>query len=233
MKKIIAGIAILSLPLFTNAETAFVTEILIGQSQNKILSSNRIEIQDEVSVNNYSSSLSSDSLGFRFGVKFLENVSIELAKHDHGSATNSITISYPTLIPGVPSGGVCCLGPEHDFTVEALIPINIESIRLGVKGEINVLTNFSVSARLGIAHWKYKRADPQQLTNISSSSYGEESGNDLYYAIGAEYKLTENINIGLEYSLFAVKEENQINNEVSSTYYHDVEDFSLVLGWMF
>lgn len=230
MKKIVVGIAILSFPLFTYAETTFVSELLIGQSQNKINSSLTTEIQSEVSKENYSSSLNSDSFGFRFGVKFFENVSIELAKHDHGSATNKLTITYSTQIPGFPSAN---LGPEHDFTTEAIIPINIESIRFGIKGETNVLVNLSVNARFGVAHWKYKGFNPQKLTNISPSSDGEETGNDIYYSIGAEYKVTESINIGLEYSLFTVKEEKRINDEVTSTYNHDVTDLSLVLGWVF
>ena len=226
MKKIVIGIAFL--PLFTYAETTIVSEILIGQTQHKIHSSLRTVIQTEVSEKNYSSSLNSDSFGFRLGVKFTHHLTFELAKHKHGSTVNKFTESYPTMGP---SGSL--LPPEFDTSIQAIIPIDINSIRLGVKGEVELFKDFSINARLGFAHWKYDGFTPQKLTHLGVSSYGDESGNDIYYSLGAEYKFTENFYVGLEHSLLKINQKNGINNEVRASYKHDVKDLSLVLGWVF
>jgi hypothetical protein len=222
-------VALAFFPLATLAETTIVSEILVGKSQHEIKSSLSAGASDD----SYSAALDDTSVGFRFGVKFWDNVSIELAKHDHGSAVNEFTIYFPTTIPGTPSGGNCCLGPDHDYTVEARIPVKIESIRFGVKGEIDVYKNFTVNARLGVAYWSYDSFSPQQIILSGSSTNRGESGNDIYYSIGGEYQLTENLHLGLEYSLFTVSEKFDERIGISGSYEHDIQDLSLVLGWKF
>ena len=225
MKKFITGLVLFLIPFLSSAEIKFFSEVLVGQSQNEFYSS----IQGDGIEKNYSSSLSSDSFAFRFGIKFTDNLSFELAKHDHGSVVNQITIRVPQQIPGS-----CCLGPEYDNIYEARIPIETNSLRLGVKGELELITDLSINARLGIAYWEYGDANPQQLSNIGSSGNSGESGNDIYYAVGAEYKFTENLYLGVEYSLLSIhKGSANSNYDVSGYYDHDVKDLSLILGWEF
>jgi opacity protein-like surface antigen len=228
MKKNIIGMTLTLFPLFALSETVIVSEILIGKSQHEIKSYLNPEVSDE----SYSASLNDNSFGFRLGVKFWDNVSIELAKHDHGSAVNEFTVYYPTSMPGTPSGGNCCLGPDHDYTAEAIIPVEIDSIRFGIKGEIELVTNFTINARIGLAHWSYKNYTPKKLANFSPLPASDESGIDLYYSLGAEYKVSENLYIGIEYSLLTVNESYAVN-DVSGSYSHDVKDLSIVAGWVF
>jgi hypothetical protein len=225
MKKFITGVVLFSIPFFSSAEIKFVSEVLVGQSQNEFYSS----IQGDGIGTNYSSSLSSDSFALRFSVKFTDNLSFELAKHDHGSVVNQITIRVPQQIPGN-----CCLGPEYDNIYEAQIPIETNSLRVGLKGELEIITDLSISARLGIAYWGYGDANPQQLSNIGSSGNSGESGNDIYYAVGAEYKFTENFYLGVEYSLLSIhKASGNGDYDVSGYYDHGIKDLSLILGWEF
>jgi hypothetical protein len=228
MKNIITGIALFSFPYFAFAELNIASEFLIGKTQNKVHSS----IQTEVSEDHYSSSLKSDSLGLRLGIDVTDNFAIELSKHDHGDVVNNFTISIPTMAPPSPSGPIF-LPPELDTIVEARIPIDLESLRVGVKGQMEIFEKVSVNARLGLAHWSYGEFTPQQLTNVGASSSSGESGNDLYYSFGAEYKFTENFYLGFEYSLFTINESSGDKNSVSGSYKHDVKDLSLVLGWAF
>ena len=229
MKKFITGVALLLTPFFTSAEIRFVSEILVGQSQYQMDSSIRREVQTEVSEESYSTSLSSDSFGFRLGAKFTDNFSFELAKHEHGESVGYIAVSFPTALPA--EG--CCLGPDHDMIRVAIVPIDLESIRLGVKGEIEMFSNTFVNARLGLAHWKYGEFTPHKLTAISAQSNSGESGNDIYYSFGVEYKFTKNIFIGAEYSLFTIDEKKIFHDELSGTYKNIVKDISFVIGWAF
>lgn len=233
MKNIIIGIALFSFPLFTFAELNIVSEILVGQSQYKIDTSQRTEIRSEISEENYSSSLNSDSFAFRLALKFYENFSIELSKHDHGESVNNIIDSIPTMAPPNLSGGFVFLPPEHDTVYEVIRPIDLESIRIGIKGEMELLTNLSINARLGLAHWKYKKFSPQSLILFNPTNYNDKSGDDIYYSLGAEYKFTENFYLGMEYSLFKIDENSVLNEEISSSYKHTVKDVSLVIGWKF
>lgn len=224
MVKFIAGIALFSLPLFSFAELTVVSEVLIGQSQYKIGSSQRTEFSED----NYSSSFSSNSLGFRLGLKFTDNFSLELAKHDHGESVNNITTSIPKMIaPNV------FLPPEFDTIYEAKRPIGLESIRIGFKGEMELLTRLFINTRFGLAHWKYKKYSPKHLIMFNPFYSHGESGNDLYYSLGTEYKFTDNFYVGIEYSLLKINESTIFNDKISSSYKHDVKDFSLVLGWKF
>jgi hypothetical protein len=228
MKKNIIGMILTLFPLIALGETVIVSEILIGKSQHEIKSF----LNPKVSNVSYSATLNDSSFGFRFGVKFFDNVSIELAKHDHGSVVNEFTVYYPTSITGTPSGGDCCLGSEHDYNAEAIIPIEIESIRFGIKGEVELVTNFTVNARVGLAHWSYKNYMPKKLTNFSPPPVSDGSGNDLYYSLGAEYKFSEDLYLGIEYSLLSVNESYAVN-DVSGSFSHDVKDLLIVAGWVF
>jgi hypothetical protein len=226
MKNLIVGIALCLSPLCSYAETTFISEVLMGQSKhdmNSYLKSAEVET-------NYSSALKETSFAFRLGIKFMDNFSLELSKHDHGSAVNEFTLIYPNLLPE-PSGAP--LGEVHDMFVQAIIPINIDSIRLGIKSEFYVLDKLSLNARAGLAHWEYGDFTPQALTIIGSTMNGGESGNDIYYSLGAEYKFTESFYVGLEYSIFNVAIKKKYYDDVISSYKHKVKDISFVIGWTF
>lgn len=225
MKKIMTGIVLSSIAFFSSAEITFKSEILIGQTSNKVYS-----LQQKPSILNESSSspsLNSDSVGFRLGFKFTENFSLELSKQDHGEVVHQFT----TTIPSTPSL-VCCLSSNTDTIYEAEIPINTGSIRFGVKGELPLLENFSINARLGVAHWEYDNFTPQRVASGVDSGTAK-SGNDIYYSLGAEYKWTKNLYIGIEYSFLTISESYDSQFDASGSYKYDLNDLSLIAGWVF
>ena len=125
MKNLIVGIALCLSPLCSYAETTFISEVLMGQSKHDMssyLSSADVET-------NYSSAIKDTSFGFRLGVKFMDKFSLELSEHDHGSAVNEFTLSFPMPIYGMPDSIGGFLGPEHDVIYQVITPINIDSIR--------------------------------------------------------------------------------------------------------
>lgn len=232
MKKYIIGIVLFSIHFFSSAEIKFVSEVLVGQSQNKVHTFMQgYSLGESYGIGeSYYSTLNSDSFAFRLGVKFTDNLSIELAKHDHGSVANEFEISVPESLPD----GNCCFGPDYDRIYQVRIPIETDSLRLGVKGEVELFTDLSVNARLGIAYWEYGQFNPQHLTALGSASNSGESGNDIYYALGAEYRLTEHFYLGVEYSLLSIHKSVASNDYDDISYFdHDLKDLSLIVGWEF
>ncbi len=233
MNKLTTGVILSSLLFSTSfsaiAESGFISEILIGQSKHKV-NATPVNYQSE---KKYESNLDDKSLAFRVGYKYTDYLTFELAKYDHGSVTNKVELRSPTQLPGTPSGGACCFGPEYDIIHTAILPIEIDSLRLGVKGQWQLLSNVSINARVGIARWEFGTFSPKHLTVFSSRRNEDVSGNDFYYGVGAEYRFTENFYLGVEYSILSIKESYSDENDVSGSYNYDVKDLSLVLGWAF
>ncbi|MEI4551071.1 outer membrane beta-barrel protein [Pseudoalteromonas spongiae] len=225
MKNIILGITLFSFPLFASAKLNLVSELLIGKAQNNVHSTFLTEKLEGY----YTASLQSDSFGFRLGTNVNEYLSFELAKHKHGDTMNEVKIPVQNL-PGMPNSS----GPVYSYSeIDVKIPMELESIRLGVKGKIDLFTNTSINTRFGVANWKYDNFTPRHLLNLRRSSGDKERGNDFYYAIGAEYKFNESFYLGFEYSLLKINERIKDKSFMYGSYTHDVKDLSLVLGWAF
>lgn len=228
MKKLTTGIVLLSLPFSTLAKSNFVTEALVGQASHDI-SATTSSLQRS---NKFTSKENDTSLAFRFGYQFTDNYTVELAYHDHGQVTNKFELRIPTPAPPS-SGGGCCLGPEHDTIVNGIIPTDVDSIRLGVKGQWQLFDSFSVNARLGVAQWQFGKYSPTNIGNPGAVRKSNEDGYDMYYAIGAEYQFTPDFYLGVEYSVLKIQDSYTYSEESSGSYQYDVNDFSLVLGWKF
>lgn len=223
MKKSITAIMLLSLPFSTIAESSFIAEALIGKSAHEVTSKSS-------TISKYNSSVDDNELALRLGYQYNENFTFELAYHDHGEATNKYEIRIPTPIPGSPDGS-CCLGPDHDTIYNANIPLELVSVRLGVKGQLPIYENISINARFGIANWAFGEYSPKVFNQISTGK--DDSGNDIYYGIGVDYQVSEDFYVGVEYSTLSIDENYQDENNSSGSYQYDVNDLSLVLGWKF
>lgn len=175
---------------------------------------------------------------------FISEVLMGQSKHDMSSYLSSAEVetNYSSAIKDTSFGfrlGVKFMDKfslelsEHDVIYQVITPINIDSIRLGIKSEFYVLDKLSLNARAGLAHWEYEEFTPQAITLLGPSNGGGESGNDIYYSLGAEYKFTENFYAGLEYSIFNVAMKQKYHDDVISSYKHKVEDISFVIGWTF
>jgi len=226
MKKFITGLVLFSVSLYSSAELTFFSEALIGQSQNKVNSF----IEPASLSGNYSSTVNSTSLALRLGVKYSQHFSFEISLNDHGDFFNEFENRLPTYLPT----GVCCSSQEFDSVVVAKNQIETKSARFGLKGELALTSDFVVNARIGLAYWKYGNITPQQITYFGHYPYRKESGNDIYYSLGAEYKLTEQLYLGFEYSLLSIKKSFS-NEEATISGYSDhyIKDLSLLIGWQF
>jgi opacity protein-like surface antigen len=216
MKKYILGLALLSLPVYVKAEMSVVSEVLIGKSKNEFYAYRDFDLGDS-----RSSSSDSDSFGLRLGLELTDYIAVEIAKHEHGESVNDYTISIYNIITD-----------GFDRSYDVRLPIDIESLRLGLKGRTELFTNLYVNARVGVAHWKYKDAIPAQLVPTDFTN-GGGSGNDIYTSLGLEYKLTQNLYVGLEYSCLGIKETKEYDYTGVVKYQHDIKDLSVIVGWEF
>ncbi len=230
MRKFITGLAFLAFASVTQAEVQFIPELLAGQSINLIRSTSSYGQTIKI----YKNKLNANSYGLRLGIKFSDNFTVELAKHFHGEITDKHMVSYPRCVPGGGGPGrEVCLPPEGDYTFQTRTPIDTESIRLGVKVNTEVYQNLFLTAGIGIAHWQYNRYKPIELVNGIGRHLEEKSSNDPYYSLGAQYKLSKNMIIGLEYSLLTITQK-MVEHElgyVKGT--HHINDISLTAAWLF
>ncbi|NHH90773.1 MULTISPECIES: outer membrane beta-barrel protein [unclassified Pseudoalteromonas] len=213
IKGILLG-AVSLLPSLSHA--AIVGEFLIGKTKNKYNT-----YQDHDLGDSYSSSLNSDSFGFRLGYEFSDYLSIEVAKHEHGESVNEYTVTIPVQFPG-----------DFETSWDVRVPLEVESIRFGAKGKFEVYQDFFINARVGVAHWEYKDANPAHLVPTDNINE-KESGNDIYGALGFDYQFTKRFFLGVEYSLLGIKESKEYDYSGVVKYKHDIQDLSIVLGWRF
>lgn len=119
------------------------------------------------------------SLGLRgaFGVN--EHVAIEASYIRYGEADYSYIDSFSDTI-----------NEKADTS----------AFNIGVRGSLPLDNGFSVHARIGLSLWD----TDIQITDSSLPGQvfkGGDSGNDIYYGIGARYALNEKVDLGLEYTI--------------------------------
>ena len=146
------------------------------------------------------------SIGVRGAYNINKNVALELAYHLYGETEDSYTDEYGDIITD---------------------KVSSSSLNIGVKGILPLDKGFSLHGRAGLALWD------AELEETDSYFPGEkikmdDSGTDLYYGLGMQYQLNQQLNIGVEYTI--------INMGVSLSGVsvdHDVKNLSLSLGYNF
>ncbi|AWB65991.1 hypothetical protein C2869_05860 [Saccharobesus litoralis] len=239
MKKQLLGIALSSLSLFSYAEMDIYAELLVGQSSYKLDSQMKQGNKDY----NYSTSLDATSYGLRLGLDISEHFALEIAAHQHGSADLDYVLYASQVVTGPPDAfgnvDLIVLDPKFDVPYDTSMPIELQSVRLGVKGQWKITESMFFNGRLGIANWRFNNFIYQRPPDNSMALYHERSGADIYYSVGTDYYLTDNFYLGLEYSLLNVSE-NFNDHElfegwelVDGSFEHAITDLSLVVGWNF
>jgi hypothetical protein len=224
MKKLILGAVFLAIPTLAYSETKIYSEVLVGSSSQKTNSSYDSE-GDELShpeKSSFSEQIS-NSYAIRLGVKYTDYLSFELAMHNHGEVNYIHIFSRGYPISPIPEAPLLFRDEEAKASVQT------ESIRLGIKGELNIIENLSVNARLGVAKWKYDGLSP----HVNGFTRGLDDGYDIYYSIGSKYNVSDALYIGLEYSLLTMQQDKEFDNSQRGTYEHEVKDLSVILGWVF
>lgn len=220
MKKQLFGLAVLSLPMYAKADIAIFSEVLLGKANNEFYAE-----QDSDLGYKRVSSANSDSWGLRLGVGLTDHLALEIAQHSHGESLAEYSVYVSNTLPG-------SYQHPYDYSYKVRLPIDIDSLRLGIKGEIEVSNNINANIRVGMAHWQYKDVIPAQLVPTDNISSGD-SGNDIYTSVGVEYRLTDNLYVGLEYSLLNIKESKEYDYTGIVQYEHNLHEVSVLLGWAF
>ncbi|RXE98129.1 outer membrane beta-barrel protein, partial [Pseudoalteromonas phenolica] len=91
---------------------------------------------------------------------------------------------------------------------------------------------FFVNGRLGIAAWDLK-AESTDSYYPDKVEKGSEDGNDLYYGFGFKYLASDNIYLGLEYTVTNMssdktEKDGEFTGKVNIDY--DVSNFAIFVG---
>jgi len=119
------------------------------------------------------------SFGIRGAYNLNKNVAFELGYMNHGETDDTYISMFGDTI--------------ND-------KISSTAFNLGVKGVIPFESSFSIHARLGLSFWDVELEETNSAFP-GETFEGDDSGNDLYYGIGAQYAINEKFTIGAEYTL--------------------------------
>ena len=101
----------------------------------------------------------------------------------------------------------------------------------GVRGMIPLEGGFSLVGRLGLSSWDFDAA----LTDSDFPGVVDklsDSGSDLYYGVGGQYRFSDTLHVGLEYTMlnFDLGLGDAIDPIRAE---HDVNSIMLSVGWTF
>ncbi len=170
------------------ADTGIYTDFLVGSTDIKAKVSNISstldgeplgDIVEQTDTEDFTTDFnSSTSYGLRAGYQFNSYIAVELGYQRYGE--------FKTF---------------DEETKELDGKIKVNSINFGIKGILPLSDKINLNARLGLAKWDVKIEDILQ----TGEPMLKPDGTDLYYGIGADYKVNETVSIGLEYSLVEMK----------------------------
>ena len=150
------------------------------------------------SIKNVGSTSGDDlSFGVRGSYSLNENISLEAAYHNFGQTDDSYVDEFGDTI--------------ND-------KISSTSINFGVKGIIPLESGFSLFGRIGLSLWDV------EFEETDSAFPGEkfkadDDGDDIYYGVGVQYSISDQLKIGAEYSVIdmgAEIESISVDNEVKN-----------------
>lgn len=159
--------------------------------------------------NSSSDSETHPMLGLRVGYRLIDNFAVETA-----------WLGYR--------------GPEsewqdNDETVTQIILIS--SLQIGGVGTLPLTSRLALNARAGIAFWtfrtdyEYKEPDYQTETETY-----REMGRSPYYGLGIDYRIGDNVRVGLNSSILTM---NLKLEEANANYRYHTNSGFLLLGWRF
>jgi OOP family OmpA-OmpF porin len=146
------------------------------------------------------------SYGVRGSYRINKNLAAELSYQNFGDAEDKYLDSFGDTITDVSS---------------------VTALSLGFKGIAPLNDLFSLVGRVGLSKWDFDVTE----TDSGSPGFkykGNDSGSDIYFGLGAEYRITEKSILGLEYSL------TNIDLDVDGVKAeHEITNLSLSLGYNF
>ncbi|MES2673587.1 MAG: porin family protein [Pseudomonadota bacterium] len=214
MKKIALALIIASVAAPSLAENKFTGELLLGKASQELNISYSFNNEGVIESGKESFDNDSNGYGFRAGYQIGQHFAVELTHQLYGEYTNSFL---------------------DDFDDRIRETIEAKATSVGVKGILPMSDSFSIVGRLGLANWDL------DLSSTDSSNPGEvfklkEDGQDLYYSIGAEFKINEKFFAGIEYSILTMSwDDKVVDGEFSASvdYEHEVNNLGLSFGMVF
>jgi OOP family OmpA-OmpF porin len=208
MKKKVIFISCALLAAQSFAENKFSAELSLGSADQNSTFVDGDSSPDETTTD------SSTSYGLRGLYHVHPNFAVELGFSDYGEINRSYIDSFGDRISE---------------------SISSDAINAGVRGIWPINEIFSINGRLGYAFWNYEAsATDSSMPDMTFKL--DDSGNDLYYGVGAEYKINENFRIGAEYIITDMGASFTSISGVSIPKVeidHEVENLALTLGYTF
>lgn len=197
---------------------AFVTTALPAAADNGfsaefLLGSADQELSISDSVDSIKLSDNSMSYGVRGVYQFNDYFGVELGYQESGEADKSFTDNVTTI------------GTEFET----------QQINVGLKGTLPLQGGFSLVGRLGLSSWDFDAALTDSDFPGLVDKYSD-SGSDLYYGVGGQYRFSDKLYMGLEYTMlnFDLGLGDDFNDPTDPfSVDHDVNSIMLSVGWTF
>ena len=211
-KTVIALTSALFLSPSVFANNNIYTDILLGKAKQEFESSFEYSSPYDSGKEYYKQpSQNTTSFGVRLGYQFTNSFSVEIGHNQFGETDHTYV-------------------DEFNDTIND--KIKSSSTTLGVNAQWPINDNLCINGRLGIAAWDLKaRSTDSYYPGVVEED--SEDGNDLYYGFGLKYLASENIYLGLEYSITNMasdktEKEGQYTEKVNLDY--DVSNFAIFVG---
>ena len=198
----IVAVAFAATALPAAADNGFSAEFLLGSADQEFTASD--------SVDSIKLSDNSTSYGLRGVYQFNDYFGVELSFQESGEGKESFIDEFDDTI-----------GTEFET----------QQINVGVKGMIPLEGGFSLVGRLGLSAWDFDAAVtdssiPGEVGKLS------DSGSDLYYGVGGQYRFSDTLYVGLEYTMLNFDLDLGDATDPFRAE-HDVNSIMLSVGWTF
>jgi len=229
MKAVTLSLATLLLSSSAFAHNTFYGDILLGNTKQSAESTTEWEYQSSFERDtNTLPKQNSTSLGARLGYQFTDNFALELSHINFGE------IDFIN-------------DEDKDFTLNEQLKTSANLVALN--GSLPVTDNLALNATFGVAKWKlsaittvdYVSDDiilsiDDKVASKGQSFTDKRDGSDTFISIGLKYDLTENIHLGLEYSMLEIGISEKVKDEngtLTTNGSYDLNSLLLVLGIKF
>ena len=179
MKKVILVGSILLTVFPVYAKSQLYSDVLVGNTKSDFMAKYVERGGDsEFRFSNEASFGSSPGFGFGLGYQLNQYFALEARYIENGTSS----IIHPD---------------EFDEGTEE--KLETSSINLGARFSLPLIEGLNVSSRVGLASWDID-VTITDLSLLNEPFKVDRSGEDIYWSLGANYAITNDLSLGLEYS---------------------------------
>ena len=206
MKAVTLSLATLLLSSSAFAHNTFYGDILLGNTKQSAKTTTEWKSQSSVRSEDYSlPEKKSTSAGARIGYQFTDNFALELSHINFGE------IDFIN-------------DEDKDFTLNEQLKTSANLVALN--GSLPVTDNLALNATFGVAKWKFSAMTTvdyvsddiilsidDKIATKGQSFTDKRDGSDTFITIGLKYDLTDNVHLGLEYSMLEIGISEKVKDE--------------------